>query len=168
MVREQDDDPRRARPRENDRLVFTSGDKQGEIIGPQDLKAGGPQLFAYPMDPVTKVIRDGSRLNQVMLVQLDPDQLSEATRSHAAQGIVGYSAVCSHTGCDVSEWNSEAGNFLCPCHYSEFDPREQAIVLNGPASRRLAILPLELEGGTLMAAGPFVGRVGFQQQGGFP
>jgi rieske iron-sulfur protein len=120
-------------------------------------------VTAYPVDPHTGVVRDGSRLNQVLLIRLDAAELSEATRTYAPQGMVAYSAVCTHTGCDVADWQGETQTLMCFCHYSRFDPKDGARVVDGPAPRRLAMLPLKVVDGVLMAASGFVGRVGFQQ-----
>jgi rieske iron-sulfur protein len=159
----QDSDPRSARPQEGDRFVFPPGTRSGQLITPADLPLGGPPVMAYPMDPKTAVVRDGSRLNQVLLLRLDPAALAEETRARAAEGMVAFSAVCTHTGCDVSDWQGETQTFLCFCHYSRFDPKDGARVVSGPAPRRLAALPLKIEDGVLVAAGGFVGRVGFKQ-----
>src|SRR5262249_52347095 len=72
----QDDARRRARPQPNDRLVFAATDRKGQLITLADLPAGGPPLIAYPMDPAAKVIRDDSRLNQILVVRLDPSRLN--------------------------------------------------------------------------------------------
>jgi Rieske Fe-S protein len=136
------------------------------MITPMDLPLGGPPVMAYPSDPQTGVVRDGSRLNQVVLLRLDPATLAAETRARAAEGIVGYSAVCTHTGCDIWIWQAETQILKCPCHDSEFDPKEGARVVGGPAPRRLPMLPLKIVNGVLMAAGGFSGRVGFQQGGG--
>jgi len=56
--------------------VFVLGDNQGQVVKVEDLPLGGPQQLAYPMDPASKVVRDGSRLNQVLLIRLDAAQLS--------------------------------------------------------------------------------------------
>lgn len=157
-------DPKQERPRENDRLVFALGSRAGEVITPEDVPLGGPQLFAYPMDSATGVVRNGSRLNQVVLVHLDPVDLTNDTRERAADGIVAYSGICSHTGCDVAEWLERTQMFLCPCHDSEFDPADAARVDFGPAPRRLAALPLKVIDGELVAAGGFIGRVGAAEQ----
>lgn len=53
----------------------------------------------------------------------------------------------------------------CPCHNSEFDPRQGAQVVFGPAPRRLAALPLAISDGTLVVAASFVGKVGAQLGG---
>ena len=152
------------RPQEHDRFVFAFGLREGEIITPADVALGEPQIIAYAMDPATDVVRGGSRLNQVMLVRLDPAVLTAETLERAADGIVAYSAVCTHTGCDVADWVRSAQHFLCPCHDSEFDPRDGARVDIGPAPRRLAALPLRIVDGTLVAAGGFIGRVGAAEQ----
>jgi Rieske Fe-S protein len=118
--------------------------------------------MAYPIDPQSKTVRDGSRLNQVLLIRLDAEALTDDTRARSAAGIVAYSAVCTHAGCDVEDWKHQTETLLCFCHYSEFDPKDGARVLEGPAPRRLAVLPLKIVDGALLAAGSFIGRVGFQ------
>jgi Rieske Fe-S protein len=159
-------DPRRAQPQTNDRFVFAGGDRKGQVITLADLPAGGPLLTAYPMDPTTRGVRDDSRLNQVLLVRLDPNGLDGDTRARAADGIVAYSAVCTHTGCDVWDWQAASSTIKCPCHFSEFDLKAGARVLNGPATRRLPALPLKVVDGMPAVAGAFVGRPGFESGGG--
>jgi rieske iron-sulfur protein len=160
----QDSDPRQARPQENDQLVFLSGEKEGQIITPADLSVGSPLVMAYPMEPHAKTVRDGSRLNQLLLLRFAEEALAAATRTYAAAGIVAYSAICTHTGCPVAVWKAATQTLQCPCHYSEFDPKDNAQVLKGPAPRRLAILPLKVVGDVLLVAGAFSGRVGFTPQ----
>ena len=157
------------RPQKADVLVFSEGDHEGEVITPQDLKPGGPPERAWPKDPKTSVIRNGSRLNEVLIIRLDPAALDDETRAHAADGIVAYSAICSHAGCPVTAWVKGAEGdqdvFKCVCHNSEYDPRHSAEVVFGPAPRRLAALPLAITEGSLTVAGTFVGKVGAQQAG---
>lgn len=150
-----------AAPRENDVLVFAYGDRAGQVIAPADVTVGAKQLLAFPMDSATKRIRDGSRLNQLIVVRLTADKLTAETAARAADGIVAYSGVCTHTGCDVTDWYPDVLHFKCPCHESEFDPADAARVVGGPAPSQLAALPLKLVDGTLAVAAPFIGRVGF-------
>src|SRR5438477_8350172 len=144
-------DPREARPQEGDLFVFAAEGRKGQVITPADLPPGTPPVTAFPMDPQTRVVRDGSRLNQVLLVRLDPAELTPETRARAARDIVAYSAVCTHTGCDVWEWQPETKTIKCPCHFSTFDPKDGARVLDGPAPRRLPALPLKPVDGVLAA-----------------
>lgn len=171
VVAEEDQPGSNERPQEGDLLVLSEGDHAGGIIKPDDLKLGGPPVHAWPKDPKTAVVRKGSRLNEILLLKLDPGELDDATRSRSADGIVAYSSICTHAGCSVSEWvKSEHGDndnnlFKCPCHNSEFNPRKSAQVVFGPAPRRLAALPLVIADGALTVAAKFVGKVGAQQSG---
>jgi Rieske Fe-S protein len=155
-------------PRENDTLAFAYGDRAGQVIAPADVAVGAKQILAYPFDPETKRARDASRLNQLIVVRLDPTRLSAETLARAADGIVAYSGVCTHTGCDVTDWFGDVQRFKCPCHESEFDPADAARVVGGPAPWQLAALPLKLVDGALAVAAPFIGRVGFAAPGADP
>ena len=157
------------RPQKADLLVLSEGEHAGEIIKPQDLKLGGPPVRAWPKDPKTSVIRNGSRLNEVLVVRLDPAELDDETRARSADGIVAYSIICAHAGCPVTAWVKAAEGdkdvFKCVCHNSEYDPRQSAQVVFGPAPRRLAALPLATADGLLTVAATFAGKVGAQQTG---
>jgi Rieske Fe-S protein len=158
------EDPKKSRPQVGDFFVFSLGERQGQIITPQDVPLGGPPVVAYPVEEKTHAVRDGSRLNQVLLLYFPPEEFSEQTRAATAGGIVGYSAVCTHTGCNVAGWKEETKQLLCPCHASTFDPKDRAKVVSGPAPRPLAMLPLQIVDGKLVVAGAFSGRVGAEQK----
>jgi len=157
-------DPKKARPQVGDQLVFALGDRLGQPIALQDVPLGGPPVTAYPKEPTSQVVRDGSRLNRVLLVRLAPEVLTEQTRTIAAEGIVGYSAVCTHTGCDVIGWEDSTQHLICPCHTSTFDAKDRARVVSGPAPKPLAALPLQITDGKIVVAGLFSGRVGAEQK----
>jgi Rieske Fe-S protein len=150
------------RPREGDLLVTVSA-AAAEPLTADNLEFGGKQVMAWPMDPESKTVRSGSRLNKVLLLRLDPEGLDPETKNHAVEGIVAYSAICTHTGCDVTSWHPDRQLLECPCHYSLYDPKEGAKVVGGPSPRRLPALPLRSEDRRLVVAKPFTGRAGFQQ-----
>ena len=154
--------PEKLRPQPGDRLVFAFGPRDGEPLQSAELTIGGKPVTAWPMSPDAGVVRSGSRLNRVMVMRLDPAALSAKTAKGAADGIVAYSAVCPHTGCDVEGWNEETSRLVCPCHESEFEVADGARVMNGPAPKPLAMLPLEIADGELRVARGFTRRVGFQ------
>lgn len=157
------------RPQKGDLLVFSEGDQEGKLVAAADLPVGGPPVHAWPKDPKTSVVRSASRLNEILVIRLDPAELDEKTRARAVDGIIAYSAICAHAGCPVTAWvKSDVGEkevFKCVCHNSEYDPRAGAQVVFGPAPRRLAALPLELADGSLSVAGNFIGKVGGAQPG---
>jgi|TARA_B100000315_G_scaffold56297_1_gene50609 Rieske Fe-S protein len=155
--------PEKTRPQVEDLLVYAHGDRRGEPIQAGDLKPNAMPTAALPMEPTTSIIRSGSRLNNVMLVRLDQDQLTGKTAKHAAGGVVAYSSVCTHTGCDVNKWNDTTSRLVCSCHESEFEVADAARVVKGPAPKPLAMLPLKEVAGKLVVKSGFTRRVGFQQ-----
>jgi rieske iron-sulfur protein len=150
-------EPADERPKEGDHLVAIDA-ASPVALEPKDV--AGPPVIAWPMDPQAKLIRNGSRLNKVLLVRLDPATLVGATRERAADGVVAYSAICPHAGCEVSGWVEEQKVLECPCHNSRYNPREGAAIVDGPTTRGLAALPLKIVDGKLVVAKPFTGRVG--------
>jgi rieske iron-sulfur protein len=153
----------RERPKEGDLLVNVTAAAAPEPLKPDDLPLDGKQILAWPMDPETKTLRNGSRLNKVLLLRLDPNGFDAETKDHAVEGVVAYSAVCTHTGCDVINWHPDSELLECPCHYSNYDPKQGAKVVSGPSPRRLPALPLKIADRRLVVAKPFTGRAGFQQ-----
>lgn len=154
------DDPRRQPARPGDVLAFPSWEGEGRPVAVDDVPAGGPPLTVYPADAVTGVVRERSRLNQILLVRFEVQALGDDLRARAVDGILAYSGVCTHAACGVSEWDAAAGHLVCPCHASAFDPLRAAAVVNGPATRALPALPLRLEAGRLVIDGAFTGPVG--------
>ena len=152
-------------PQVNDLVAYAYGDKAGQPVSATDLDVESKQVFAFALDPVSGMMRNGTRMNQLLLIRLDPASLSAETAARSANGLVAYSGVCSHTGCDVTDWNDEFKRFQCPCHESQFDPTNGAKVVGGPAPWQLAALPLKEIDGKLAVAGEFQGRLGFQQPG---
>jgi Rieske Fe-S protein len=149
-------------PQPGDHLIFLTGAKKGEQIRGDDLVLGGPQIQAYPASP-EGVVRNGSRLNLVILVRVGLQGLSEGTAAEAADGVVAYSAICTHQGCPVNMWSTEQSAFVCSCHASTYNPRNGAEVISGPAPRSLPALPLKSDNGVLIVAAPFTGQVGARQ-----
>src|SRR4029434_4157180 len=67
------------RARVGDTVVPIDGSCR-DAIEPRDDPIGGPPTFVWPMEPVTRLVRNGSRLNKVLLLRLDPALLDGATR----------------------------------------------------------------------------------------
>jgi nitrite reductase/ring-hydroxylating ferredoxin subunit len=61
------------------------------------------------------------------------------------EGLVAFSSVCPHLGCQV-HWQPEEDRFFCPCHRGEFD--ENGVAYAGPpgdAGQRLATVPIQVQ-----------------------
>jgi Rieske Fe-S protein len=148
-------------PVAGDALVLIDGDNKP--LTAADIQAGAKQVFAWPYDTKAGKPRDGSRLNKVLLLRVEPTDLDPATAALAADGVVAYSGVCTHQGCDVNAWRAAEKTLLCFCHFSQFHPAQGGSVVAGPAPRPLPGLPLKLDAGRLVVAGPFTSTPGGAQ-----
>lgn len=148
-------------PQVGDHFVFLTGPNKGQPAKAEHLELGGPQLQVYPADP-KGLVRDGTPLNLVLLVRVGDEGLDEQTRKLSADGVVAYSAICTHQACPVTQWSDEKKAMVCSCHGSTYDPKNSAKVTFGPAPMSIAGLPLKSENGVLIVAGAFDGPIGRQ------
>jgi len=131
-----------------DKLVTASGANAGQPIKLDDLKPG-TAVQAFPAN------KSDNQNNLIQLVRLP--------NGGANNGIVAYSAICTHLGCAVLGQLNVQGNIQCPCHGSIYNPADGAKVVGGPAPRPLPSLPVQVgPDGTLAASGVFSGPIGVQ------
>ena len=155
------DDQAMLRPQAGDWLVKI-GDAGLTPLAPDAIPVAAQQTMAWAMEPRSGIVRSGSRLNRVLLLRFDPDTLAADTRARAAGGVVAYTAICTHNGCELTDWLDEDQTLSCPCHATKFDPKNGARVIDGPAPRPLPALPLALAEGRLVVSRSFTTRVGFE------
>jgi rieske iron-sulfur protein len=156
------DDPSSVRPKAGD-LLIKVGDAGRTPLTPNDIPIGAGYTMAWAMDPANTSVRSGSRLNQVLLLRFDAVALAVETRARAAAGVVAYTSICTHNGCDIDTWLAREQHLFCSCHESIFDPRDGARVVDGPAPRALPALPLRVADGTLVVAETFTAPVGYEK-----
>lgn len=147
------------RPAAGDLLVRVD-DATLKPLAPEDIPLQAAPVEAWALEPSGKIVRSGSRLNKILLVKLDDASMAAGTRPLAANGVLAYTAICTHEGCDIGGWIAAEHLLYCECHESKFDPRDAARVVDGPAPRNLPALPLKVVDGVLVVARPFTARVG--------
>jgi len=155
------DDPASSLPQTGDLLVKVD-DPASTPLGPADIGALGSALMAWPMDPVSRIVRRANRLSEILLIRMNPAP-PDNNQPNAADGVLGYSALCTHAGCDAIQWMPETGILACDCHSSEFDARASGRVVSGPATRALPSLPLRIDRTMLVVATPFAIPIRFDE-----
>jgi len=155
-------DPASARPRQGDRFVVTSaGALQNQLVRPDLLPVGKKPVTAYPIDVDANIVRRNSRLNRMLVLRLDPEKMDAETKAASVEGVLAYSAVCTHKGCTIAAWRDNEKHLRCHCHLSEFAALSAGEVMTGPASRPLPYVPLTLDSdGRIMAKKGFNRRPG--------
>jgi ubiquinol-cytochrome c reductase iron-sulfur subunit len=105
----------------------------------------------------------------LVVVRVRPEELElpEDRTDWAPEGILAFSKICTHAQCAISLFRyplfaarSPGPALVCPCHYSTFNVLDGGQRIFGPAVRPLPQLPLRIDGGLLVAAGPLSGAVG--------
>jgi Rieske Fe-S protein len=150
---ESQDDQAAMRPRPGDLLV-REGDETRTPLTPADIVADGKPTVAWAMDPDARIVRNASRFNKLVVVRVGAGD----------DAVFANTVICTHDGCDVTDWLGDEHVLSCPCHYSKFDPKDGGRVISGPAPRALPSLPLTVTNGRLVVARPFTSRVGFESQ----
>jgi rieske iron-sulfur protein len=144
------DDPAAARPKPGDLLV-RDGDEAKTPLTPADLTDNAKPLIGWAMEPDSRTVRSASRFNRLVV-------------GRVGDVVFAFTAICTHDGCDVTDWLADEHMLSCPCHYSKFDPKDMGRVLDGPAPRALPQLPIAVSDGRLVVSASFTSRVGFESQ----
>jgi ubiquinol-cytochrome c reductase iron-sulfur subunit len=147
--------------------------EDGTPIRPEDVSVGG-QMTVFPgipggatnkwADSPTLLIHlreeDAATLRANIATSLATHNESPPYVAGMWQNYVAYSKICTHAGCPASLYEQQTNRLLCPCHQSQFNITDQAKPIFGPATRRLPMLPLDLEDGFLVAKSDYLEPVG--------
>lgn len=142
-----------------DKLVYAMGPKKGQKITQESLKLDKGAL-AFPLGKE-------EHLNLIMIIHEMQAEFKPPTHLNwVLNGIVAYSAICTHMGCTV-DWHPKSQtpapypHIFCPCHQSMYNIFEGAKVVSGPAPRPLPQLPIKFGANDeIVADGDFDGPVG--------
>ncbi len=126
-------------------LVDADAEKDFVPLRPSDLKVGKP-LLVFPYDAKAGVPKNESRLNKLVVIRLPEDQMAPDTQARAASGVLAYSGICTHQGCEVKTWLAKENALACYCHSSKFALLDGAKVISGPAPKALPAIPLTMSG----------------------
>ena len=140
-------------------LVDAGAEADFKPLRPDDIQMMKP-ILAFPFDAETGTPKKESRLNKMVVIRLPEEKMTPETRARSVAGVVAYSSICTHQGCDVKTWMSKENVLACYCHASKFDLFDGAKVVAGPASSALRAIPLVLNGEFLSIAAPLPPKAG--------
>jgi rieske iron-sulfur protein len=132
-------------------LVDADAENDFKPLRPSDLKPGKP-LLVFPFDVKAAAPKNESRLNKLVLMKLPEDQMASETKARSASGVVAYSGICTHQGCEVKTWIAKESALVCFCHASKFALLDGGKVITGPATRALPAVALTMDGEFLAIA----------------
>ncbi|MFL6118853.1 ubiquinol-cytochrome c reductase iron-sulfur subunit [Actinophytocola sp.] len=146
-----------------------TGDGRVSLVRPEDMDAGSMEtVFPYRKtdseDDFVKVTLKGD--SPVMLIRLRPQDSAKVVKHEGQEDFnygdyYAYTKICSHLGCPTSLFEQRSNRILCPCHQSQFDALHYAKPVFGPATRKLAQLPITVdEDGYFISTGDFIEPVG--------
>jgi ubiquinol-cytochrome c reductase iron-sulfur subunit len=125
------------------------------LVRPDEVDAGGLETV-FPFresernnaEALSRALRRSD--NPVMLVRLRPEDGARVVKAPGQEDFnfgdyYAYTKICSHLGCPASLYEQRTNRFLCPCHQSQFNALDAARPIFGPATRRLAQLPIDVD-----------------------
>lgn len=128
-------------------------------LGPDNVRLNAGPFEVWPMSP-DGIPRRGTLENQLHLFRFNPADIAADIRDKCPEGVVALTAICTHSGCPVTDYVQATGVLTCPCHGSQFMPKQGGALVHGPAVRKLPMLAIALKDGKFVVSGPFDGRVG--------
>ncbi len=158
--------PSRGIPVTGDTFAFTAGAKKGNPVLVADIVLDALPVTVLAVDPATGKPRtyEGDTDNStVLLYRVDPKLIEADMVSATVDGVMAYSAVCTHLGCLLSNWDAATKQFQCPCHDATFDPLKEGENTGGATARELSYIPVKAVGGKLVVAGEPSGYIGVKK-----
>jgi ubiquinol-cytochrome c reductase iron-sulfur subunit len=146
-----------------------TGGHDVSLVRPEDLDAGAMEtVFPYRETDSEEDFHKVTLLGDspVMLIRLRPQDGARVVKHEGQEDFnygdyYAYTKICSHLGCPTSLYEQRTNRILCPCHQSQFDALQYAKPVFGPATRKLAQLPITVdEDGYFISTGDFPEPVG--------
>ena len=139
-----------------DVFVFTDGPKKGNVVMVADIPVDADHVVTAQAATPDGKPREGDNCTAVFY-RVSPDKVPADMQNETVEGIMAYSAVCTHQGCMMDEIHkpSEAVNafgIICPCHDAIFDPLQNGKNTGGATSRTLPHFPIKSDGGKLVVS----------------
>lgn len=131
------------------RVIHLGGDDSGTSTLPPGSTSNSGSTQTTPSSGSSNAIAQASQVPTNSAVTFTiPSNGDPGVLVHLKNGkFACFDATCTHAGCPVS-FDSGSGLLICPCHGAEFDPSNNAAVVNGPAQSPLTSVPINVNNST--------------------
>ena len=154
-------------PMVGDVFVYVDGPKKGSVAMVADIPVDEKHVITVQAATPDGKLREGDNCTAV-LFRTTPEKVPADIKSESAEGIIAYSAVCTHQGCMMTEIHETsvavaAYGIICPCHDAIFDPLQGGKNTGGATSRLLPHFPIKSDGGKIVVSDVPSGYVGVKR-----
>ena len=150
-------------PQVGDVFVYNDGPKKGTVATVDDVVLDAKPILVAAKDPNGAVREPENCL--ALLYRVDKAKLPADMAGDTIDGVVAFSAICTHQGCTMTEFHKADdlvafSGFICPCHDAIFDPLQDGKNVAGATCATLAYFPIKSDGGKITVSGEPSAQVG--------
>lgn len=148
-------------PQRGDTFVYSDGPNKGKEVMVADIVLDAPPITVQAKDE-TGTVRESEKAT-VLLYRVAPDNFPIDIKGDTVNGVIAFSAVCTHKGCMITDWDAANKQFVCPCHKAEFDPIQGGTNTGAMKTRDLPQIPVKDHDGKLMIGDAIVSWIGVKR-----
>jgi rieske iron-sulfur protein len=148
-------------PQRGDTFVFSDGPNKGKEVTIADIVLDAPPITVQAKDE-TGAVRESEKAT-VLLYRVAADKYAVDIKGDTVEGVIAYSAVCTHKGCVITDWDATAKQIVCPCHKAAFDPLLGGTNTGGFKTRDLPQIPVKIHDGKLVIGDAIVSWIGVKR-----
>lgn len=148
-------------PERHDTFVYADGPNKGKDVMVADIVMDAPPITVQAKDE-NGVVRESEKAT-VLVYRVAPEKIPDDIKGDTVEGVIAYSALCTHQGCMVSGWDAPTKQFICPCHAGLFDPMKGGQNTAGAPTRALPQIPLKNLDGKLIVGDAIVSWIGVKR-----
>ena len=149
-------------PERHDSFVYADGPNKGKDVMTADIVLDAPPITVQAKNGETGEVRESEK-STVLVYRVAPEKIQDDIRGDTVDGIIAYSALCTHQGCLLSEWDKAAKQFICPCHNGLFDPLKGGVNTAGSPTRAIPQIPLKDHEGKLIVGDAILSWIGVKR-----
>jgi rieske iron-sulfur protein len=148
-------------PERGDTFVYADGPNKGKDVVLADIVVDAPPITVQAKDE-TGTVRESEKAT-ILFYRVSPDKIPDDIKGDTVDGLIAYSALCTHQGCLLSGWDAASKQFICPCHNGLFDPLKGGVNTAGSPTRAIPQVPVKIHDGKLVVGDAILSWIGVKR-----